>query len=196
MKRNIIITLLSLLLAGVTGYSLLYAPASAKNRFRPIPAHAQLVYNNQNPDGFLSIFPSLGKMDGDVSNLWKYFFQGSEENSKPQRSWLEKCPLAVATVSFAGRGRRDTWVAVSELGGPAALALRWKLAGCTPEGVTPARSYAAWPVWKVEHPSLPSWARVRFTITEGLLICSVSSDSHDIYRLLDCADGRAASLAP
>lgn len=115
-----------------------------------------------------------------------------------QRSWfhgLETYPLAVATVPFGGREQRDTWVAVSELGASAAVALRWRLMLFPPEGVSPARPYATWPIWKVEHSSIPSWLQVRVSITEGLLVCSVSGDSHDIYRLLDTADGRAASLA-
>ncbi len=198
MKRNIIITLLSLLLAVVTIASLLFTPSAAQNRLRPIPAHAQLVYNNQNPDWFLSFFPTLGsreprqaqsfpsfgKMDGIFSKHWKKKFQG-----------LEKFPLAVATVPFNGREGRDAWVAVSELGGPTALLFRWRLLLFPPEGVTPSRAYAVWPVWKLEHPALPAWAQVRFALTDGLLICSISDDSHDIYKLLDIFDGRAASLA-
>ena len=121
-----------------------------------------------------------------------------KKNSKPQRSWLqglEKHPLAVATVSLDGEMGRDTWVAVSKLGSPAAFALRWRLMVAPPEGVAPVRPYAAWSVWKLEHPSVPAWARVRFSITEGLLICSISGDSHDIYKLLDTADGRSISMA-
>ncbi|HKL22465.1 MAG TPA: hypothetical protein VJ904_11715, partial [Tichowtungia sp.] len=64
-----------------------------------------------------------------------------------------------------------------------------------PEGVSRVRPYAVWPIWAFEDSSLPSWARVRFTITESLLICSVSADSHDMYRLLNVADGRAESMA-
>jgi len=221
MKRNLIITFLSLLLAAVTIASLLFTPPAAQNRLRPIPAYAQLVYNNQNPDWFLSFFPSVfaggfaaTEMDGEIlkpsamgSKPWNFFFQGSEKNSKPQRSefqgfipkvhpeGLRKSPLAVATVPFNGRAGRDAWVAVSELGGPTALLFRWRLLLFPPEGISSARSYAAWPVWKLDHPSLPAWARVRFTLTDGLLICSISDDSHDIYKLLDTLDGRAASLA-
>ncbi|MBI9019717.1 MAG: hypothetical protein JEZ10_00470 [Verrucomicrobia bacterium] len=199
------LTLLSLLLATVTAVSLLMIPASSQNRFRPIPAHAQLVYNNKNPDWFLSFFPmlgsreprqaqnfpTLGKKGDDFSNVWK-------KSSKPRHSWfraLEKSPLTVATVAFGGREGRDAWVAVSELGGPAALALRWRLLLFPPEGVAVSRPYAVWPVWTFEHSSLPPWARVRFTLTDGLLICSISTDSHDIYKLIDTLDGRAASLA-
>lgn len=219
MKRFVVLTLLSLLLAAVVLSSLLMIPASSQNRFRPVPAHAQLVYNNKNPDWFLSFFPmlgsreprqaqnfpSLGKSDGKFSNPWKKSFQTLENDGELaprsavlQRSWfqrLEKCPLTVATVAFGGRDGRDAWVAVSELGGPAALALRWRLLLFPPEGVAVSRPYAAWPVWTFEHPSLPPWARVRFTLTDGLLICSISTDSHDIYKLIDALDGRAASLA-
>ena len=184
MKRNIVITLLSLLLAAVTLSSLLMIPASSQNRFRPIPAHAQMVYNNKNPDWFLSFFPMFGKTDDDFSKHWKKKFQT-----------LEKSPLTVATVAFGGRDGRDAWVVVSELGGPAALAMRWRLLLFPPEGVTSSRPYAAWPIWTFEHPSLPPWARGRFTLTDGLLICSFSTDSHDIYKLIDTLDGRAASLA-
>ncbi len=205
MKRNIIITFLSLLLAAVTIGSLLFTPSAAQNRLRPIPAHAQLVYNNQTPDGFLSFFPNIGKIGNKFSNPWNEKFQTLEKDSAlaprsavPQRSWfqsLENQPLAVATVPFNGRERRDGWVAVSKLGGPTALLFRWRLLLFPPEGVSPSRPYAAWPVWKLEHPAIPGWARVRFSLTDGLLICSISDDSHDIHKLLDTLDGRAASLA-
>ena len=178
------VVVFSVLLLSVTLFSLLFTPSAAQNRLRPIPVHAQLVYNNQNPDWFLSFFPSFGKMDDGFSKHWKKKFQT-----------LEKNPLAVATVPFNGREGRDTWVAVSELGGPTALLFRWQLLLFPPEGVTPSRAYAVWPVWKLEHPALPAWARVRFALTDGLLICSISDDSHDIYKLLDTLDGRAASLA-
>ncbi len=178
------VVVFSVLLLAVTLFSLLFASSAAQNRLRPIPAYAQLVYNNASPDGFLSFFPMLGKTDGDFSKGWKKKFQG-----------LEKSPLTVATVPFGGLEQRDAWVAVSELGGPTALLLRWRLLLFPPEGVNPSRSYAVWPVWTLEHPSVPTWAHVRFTLTDGLLICSISEDSHDIYKLLDIFDGRAASLA-
>jgi len=198
MKRRWVLSLLSLLLAAVTIGSLLFAPARSQNRFCPIPAYAHLVYNNESPDWFLSFFPTLGshcmaagelfpnigKKSDDFSKVWKKSFQT-----------LEKSPLAVATVSFSGRDRRDAWVAVSELGGPTALFFRWRLLLFPPDGVKPVRPYAAWPIWKLEHPSIAGWARVRFSLTDGLLICSISEDSHDIYRLLDTLDGRAESLA-
>ena len=182
--KNVRITFLSLLFATVTIASLLFASSSAQNRLRPIPAYARLVYNNETPDGFFSFFPMLGKMDDDFSKHWKKNFQV-----------LEKRPLTVATVPFHGREGRDTWVAVSELGGPSALLFRWRLLLSPPEGVSPVRPYAVWPVWKLEHPSVPSWAHVRFSLTDGLLICSISDDSHDIYKLLDTLDGRAVSMA-
>ena len=192
---------LSIALAAVTVCSILFTPA--ESRLRAIPAHAQIVYNNKNPDWFLSFFqpleeklPTFGKGDDFTTRP-----EGSRvaESAVLQRGWfqrLENYPMTIAAVPFGGRERRDTWAVVSELGAPAAVALRWRMTLFAPEGISPARSYAVWPVWKVEHPSLPSWMRVRFAITEGLLICSISSDSHDIYRLLDTADGRTASRAP
>ncbi len=191
MTHRVLFVGLSLLLAAATLCSLLLTPAAVQSRLTAVPAYAQVVYSNKDPGWFLSFFPmfeenqnEFAAADGINSKVWKKSFQT-----------LEKAPLIVATVPFAGLGQRDTWVAVSELGGPAALALRWRLMLFPPEGVSPARPYAAWLIWKFEHPSLPSWAKVRFAVTEGLLICSVSSDSHDIYRLLDTADGRATSLA-
>ena len=184
MKRCGLFMLLSLLLVAVAVFSLLYAPVHEQNRLRPIPAYAQLVYNNESPDGFLSFFPTLGKLDTDFSKHWKKSFQT-----------LEKSPLAVATVPFNGREGRNAWVAVSELGGSTALAMRWRLLLFPPEGVSSVRPYAVWPIWKLEHPAIPSWARVRFALTDGLLICSITDDSHDIYKLLDTVDGRAVSMA-
>lgn len=198
MKRWVCFLGLSLLLAGVTVGSILFTPSFTQNRLSAVPAHAHMVYNNKNPDWFLSFFsmfgsreprqaqrvPMFGKNGSEVSKHWKKSFQT-----------LENYPLAVATVPFGGLEQRDTWVAVSELGAPAAVALRWRLMLFPPEGVSPSRSYAAWPVWKVEHSSIPTWLQVRVSITEGLLICSVSGDSHDIYKLLDIADGRAVSMA-
>ena len=194
MKRRRLFIGLSVALAAVTISSLLFTPA--ESRLQAIPVHAQIIYSKQSPDNLLTVFPTFGQGDDFATRP-----EGSRvaESAVPQRSWfqtLEKHPLTIAAVPFGGRERRDTWVAVSELGAPAALALRWRMMLFAPEGISPARPYVVWPVWKVEHPSLPSWMKVRFAITEGLLICSVSSDSHDIYRLLDTADGRAASRAP
>ena len=181
MIRKITILVLCLLLTAVTLGSLLFT--SARTRFHPIPAHAQIVYDNKNPDWFLSFFPMLGKLDDEFSNHWKKKFQ-----------MLETRPLAVATVSLNGRDARDTWVAVSELDGALALALRWRLLLFPPKGVSSVRPYAVWPVWKLEHPSIPAWARVRFSLTDGLLICSVSENTHDLYKLLDAFDGRRAGM--
>jgi len=176
-KRHGLFIGLSVLLAVSTVGSILFTPSVS--RLQAIPVYARLIYSKQSPDNLLSVFTNLGQS----AVLQRSWFR-----------WLEHYPLTVATVPFGGREQRDTWVVVSELGGPAALAMRWKLMLFPPEGVSPVRSYASWSVWKMEHSSIPSWARVRFAITEGLLICSVSSDSHDIYRLLDTADGRAVSL--
>ena len=184
MKRPVTRLLLSVLLISVALGSLLFSPAHATHRFRPVPAHAQLVYNNTNPDWFLSFFPMFGKMNDEFSRSWEQHFGG-----------VEKRPLTVATIPGWGGGNHNAWVAVSELGGSTALALRWRLMLRPPEGVAPVRPYAAWAIWKLEHPALPAWAHVRFCLTDGLLICSVSPDSRDIYKLIDTLDGRAASLA-
>ncbi|MDH3346276.1 MAG: hypothetical protein OEL75_03740 [Kiritimatiellaceae bacterium] len=184
MKRRIAWVVLSGLLVVVTVSSLLFTPAATQGRLSAIPFYSHLVYNNESPEWFLSFFPNFGKNSNEFSKGWRKKLQ-----------ILETRPLAVATVPFGGRGQRDTWVAVSELGGPAALVFRWRLLLFSPEEVSRARPYAGWPVWTFDHSSVPAWARVRFSITEGLLICSVSSDSHDIYRLLDTVDGRAKSLA-
>ena len=120
------------------------------------------------------------------------------KNSEPQRSCfqtLEKKPLALAVAPLGGLDRRDTWVVVSVIG-PRAVLLRWRLAFFPPAGVKAIRSYGAWPVWEYDDPSLPAWMRVRFSIAEGLLICSLSDDSHDIYYLLDTLDGRRPSAEP
>jgi len=97
-------------------------------------------------------------------------------------------------VPLGGRDRRDTFILVSAAG-PRTVALRWQMELFPPEGVQPVRSYSAWPVWQIEHSAFPAWMRVRFTLSEGLFICSISDDSHDIYYLLDTLDGRRPSLA-
>lgn len=198
MRHRALLIGLSVLLVAVTIGSVLFTPSGAKNRFQPIPAHARLVYNNQNPDWFLSFFPSVFAEGSDATGMFGEILKPNAVGSnvwKKKFHCLETCPLTVATVALGGRERRDAWVAVSELGGANALALRWRLFLFPPAGVTSARSYAAWPIWKLEHPSIPVWARVRFSLTDGLLICSISDDSHDIYKLLDTLDKRAASLA-
>lgn len=190
MKPRAVTLGLCALIAAVTVGGILYSPETG--RLTAVPVHAHIVYNSESADGFPMVgtllhrdaqnFPDIGKNARGFSNGWKKLFQR-----------LEKKPLAVATVPFGGRARRDAWVAVSELGGPAATALRWRLMLFPPEGITSARPYAVWPVWQFEDPSLPGWAQVRFSITEDLLVCAISTDSHDIYRLLNTADGRTAS---
>ena len=184
MIRRIVFAAGLVVLTGVFFVSLFYIPSVVGNRLKAVPRHAQVVYNNKNPDWFLSFFPMDGNFDGEFSKVWMSNFE-----------MLEKRPLLVATVPLGGRGGRDTWVAVSELSGFDALLLRWRLMLFPPKEITAVRSYATWPVWQMDHSSLPAWATVRLTITEGLLICSISDDSHDIYYLLDTLDGRSASLA-
>ena len=158
-----------------------YMPPSALQTLKPVPLHAQIVYHSNTPGWFLSFFPNLGKEEGRFSKRWKKSFQT-----------LEKSPLTVASVSLGGRDRRDSWVAVSAIGSRA-MFLRWQLKLFPPEGIKLSRSYGAWPVWEYSDPALPVWMRIRFSITEGLLICSISDDSHDIYYLLDTFDGRRPS---
>ena len=180
MRRWTIGVLSALLVLSVIGW-IFYMPPSALQTLKPVPSHAQIVYRSATPGWFLSFFPTLGKEADRVSKLSKKNFQT-----------LEKSPLTVASVALGGRDRRDSWVAVSALG-PRAVLLRWQLKLSPPEGIKPSRSYGSWPVWEYNDPELPVWMRVRFSITEGLLICSISDDSHDIYYLLDTFDGRRPS---
>lgn len=180
MTRRAVTAGLGVLTIAVAVFSILTGPS--QSRLSAVPSHAHIVYNDDDAGWFLSFFPTLGQSGDEFSKIWNKRFRT-----------LEKRPLAVATIAFSGPGQRNSWVAVSELGGPLALALRWRLMLFPPKGISTARPYAVWPIWKFEHPSLPSWARVRFAITENLLVCSVSADSHDMYRLLDVADGRAAA---
>jgi hypothetical protein len=121
------------------------------------------------------------KGGGNYSGLW----------NKNLRMLREK-PLVAATVSPGGRTGHDTWVAVSAIG-PRAIWFRWQMVFFPPENIQPLHSYGSWPVWQYNDPSFPVWMRVRFSITEGLLICSISDDSHDINCLLDTLDGRRPS---
>ncbi|HNX52640.1 MAG TPA: hypothetical protein PLD51_00295 [Pontiellaceae bacterium] len=180
MRRWIIYALAALLALSVFGW-IFYIPSEALCALKPVPAHAQLIYRGETPGQFLSFFPLLGRTGSDDPGRWRKSFQ-----------MLENSPLTVATVPLGGRDRRDSWIAVSTIG-PRAFLLRWQLALFPPEGIKTARSYGAWPVWQYSDPSLPPWMRVRFSITEGLLICSISDDSHDIYYLLDTLDGRRPS---
>jgi len=175
-RRWTVGTLSALLVFSVIGW-IFYMPPPALQTLKPIPSHAQIVYRSATPD--LSVLEQFH-----VSNGWKTagrFFQ-----------LLKKRPLILASVSLGGRDRRDSWVATSALG-PRAVILRWQLKLFPPEGVKPSRSYGAWPVWEYSDPALPVWMRIRFSVTEGLLICSISDDSHDIYYLLDTLDGRRPS---
>lgn len=203
MRRSRTVWLLTILLAALVAGSIIYMPPSALDMLKPVPAHAQIVYRNENPGWFLSFFTAPSGCPSEAGPLSLRLspgFQsiggecsGSRNLSKAGRI-LEKSPLTVATVSLGGRSRRDTWVAVSAIG-PYAILLRWQLTLFRPEGITPIRSYGSWPVWRYSSPSLPPWAHVRFALTDGLLICSISDDSHDIYYLLDTLDGRRPSLA-
>ncbi|MFA7368235.1 MAG: hypothetical protein WC334_01195 [Kiritimatiellales bacterium] len=176
MRRGIVCVLVALLVFSVIGW-IVYVPPAALQTLKPVPAHAQIIYRSMTPD-----LSALEKFH--YSNGWKTagrFFQT-----------LEKSPLTLAAVALGGRDRRDTWVVVSAAG-PRAFLLRWQMTLFPPEGIKPTRSYGAWPVWQYSDPSLPAWMRVRLALTEGLLICSISDDSHDIYYLLDTLDGRRPS---
>lgn len=182
---NVILALL--LFLSVAGW-IVWLPDGAPDPDRAVPAHAHIVYQNDRPDWFLSFFqplektiPTPGKTEDNPSEHWKRILRE-----------LAKHPLTVATVPLHGRDQRDSWIAVSVLG-PQAIALRWRLRLFPPAGVECAHGHAAWPVWTLDDPSLPSWARVRFSLTDGLLICSISEDSRDIYRLIDTLDGRRLS---
>lgn len=161
-----------LLALSVLGW-IVYVPPSAMRMLKPVPAHAHIIYRSETPD-----FPASERFGFKTADRFFRIFK--------------KHPLILATVPFGGRDRRDTQVAVSAVGHYAFL-LRWRMTLFSPEGIKPARSYGLWPVWQYSDPSLPPWMRVRFTITEGLLICSISDDSHDIYYLLDTFDGRRPS---
>lgn len=177
MMRRWMVAVLTVLLAGTVIGWIFYMPPPVLNTLRPVPMHAQVVYCSATPDG--DVFEKLH-----FSNPWKKadgFFQS-----------LEKRPIAVAVAPLGGRDRRDTWVVVSAVG-PRAVFLRWRLMFAPPPGVKPLRSYGAWPVWQYSDPSLPLWMRVRFSIAEGLLICSISDDSHDMDYLLDTLDRRRPS---
>ncbi len=180
MRRRIVCALALLLVLSVFGW-IFYIPSKALCALKAVPVHAQLVYRGETPGRFLSFFSLLGRTGADDPGLWQKSLQTVKDS-----------PLTVATVPLGGRDRRDSWVAVSMIG-PRAFLLRWQLTLFPPAGIKPSRSYGAWPVWQYSNPSLPAWMSVRFSITEGLLICSISDDSHDIYYLLDTLDGRRPS---
>lgn len=177
MMRRWMAGLLTLLLAASVIGWIVYIPPSVLRTLRPVPYHARIVYQSEALD--LNALKSQP-----VFNDWKTadrFFQP-----------LEKRPLALAVAPPGGRTRHDTWIAVSAVG-PQAVLWSWRLKFFPPEGVKPVRSYGAWPVWEYSDPALPIRARVRFSVAEGLLICSVSEDSHDIEYLMDTLDGRRPS---
>jgi hypothetical protein len=176
MRRWIIGVLTVLLVLSVLGW-IAYVPPAELQTLKPVPAHAQIVYRSALPDlAVLEKFHSANDLK--TAGL---FFQT-----------LKDKPLTLATVALGGRDRRDAWVAVSAVGRKS-VPLRWQMTLFPPDGVTPARSYGAWPVWQYSDPALPPWMRIRFSISEGLLICSISDDSHDIFYLLDTLDGRRPS---
>lgn len=175
-RRWITGVLVLLLLLSAAGW-IFYIPSAMLNTLRPVPQHAQIVCRSTLPD--ISVLEPFHFFNG-----WKTagrFFQT-----------LGKNPLTAATVSLGGRDRRDVWI-VSSAVGPRAVLLRWRLKLSPPEGVSPVRSYGSWPVWQYNDSSLPPWMRIRFSITDGLLVCSVSDESHDIFYLLDTLDGRRPS---
>jgi hypothetical protein len=203
MIRRGIVWLLAALLAVLVALFIVYMPPSALETLKPVPAHAQIVYRSKTPGWFLSFFSDLSICPAEAGPLaWRLRPADAEcaadkvpsaALSKAARI-LNESPLTVATVSLGGRSRRDTWVAVSAIG-PYSVLFRWKLMLFRPEFIQPVRSYGCWTVWKYSTPSVPSWAHVRFALTDGLLICSISDDPHDIYYLLDTLDGRRPSLA-
>jgi len=177
MMRRWIVGVLTALLALSVFSWIFYVPPAARQTLKPVPAHAQIIYRSETPD---------------LSVLEKFHYSNGWRTAGRFFETLEKNPLTLATVPLGGRDRRDAWVVVSAIG-PRAFLLRWQMSLFPPEGIKPARSYGAWSVWQYNDPSLPAWMRVRFSLTEGLLICSISDDSHDIYYLLDTLDGRRPS---
>jgi hypothetical protein len=169
--------LLLLLGLSVTGW-VIYMPPQLCNPLRAVPAEARLLFHHSDPAVVRPFFQAL---NDPAFSVWKEQFPS-----------VENAPLAVAAAPLRGRDRSDSRMAVSAPG-MRALLLHWQLVLAPPEGVVPQRSYGGWPVWKLDNPALPPEVRIRFSIADGLLICSVSDDSHDIYRLLDTLDGRRPS---
>lgn len=186
MKRLIILTGLTLLLTSTVIGWICYVPPAALNRLAAVPANALFVYTGHSINWPLlktlpatrDIFRAL-EQEPKMPSMLREFFNG---------------PATVAAAPLGGRDRRDTFILVSATG-PRAVALRWRLDLFPSEGIRRVRSYYAWPVWEIEQSALPAWMRVRFALSEGLFICSISDDSHDIYYLLDTLDGRRPSLA-
>lgn len=179
MNTNRLVRLGAVLFAlSVAGW-ILYVPSFTRNPLRAVPAFAQIVYSSSKPDW---------------SVLERIPFARHWENGDAVPAELKNAPLVLAVAPLSGRDRRDAWIAVSAVG-PRSVLLRWRLILSPPPSIRRLHSYCAWPVWQVEDPSLPPWMRIRFSITDGLLICAVSDNSHDIYTLLDVVDGRSPSKA-
>ncbi|MBM4152033.1 MAG: hypothetical protein FJ220_00735 [Kiritimatiellaceae bacterium] len=180
MRRWIVGVLTFLLVLSVVGW-IVYIPPTVLQPLSAVPAHAHIVYQKDDPDWFLSFFPTVGEFQGRHSALWNKNFKK-----------LADSPLVVATVSLSGREHRDTWVAVSALGARAII-LRWQLTFFPPKNIQRLSSYGSWPVWHYEDEMLPKWMRVRFSIVDGMLVCAASEDSRDLLYLLDTLDGRRPS---
>lgn len=184
MIRRVTIGFLSFLLTvSVVGW-IVHFP-TGRNPLRAVPINAQLVFHHDQPEAIRPfirssdrLYPTDGAPTASVSQGWKTVLQVFEHG-----------PLAVATVPLHGLGERDSRMIVSIPRFP--LLLRWKLLMNPPANVSLQRSYAGHPVWRLDDPAFPAWVRIRFSIAKGVLICSVSQDSHDIYYLLDTADGRS-----
>lgn len=173
MMRRRILVVLALILAAVCMVSLLLVPERVADPKSAIPPFARIVFQGGDIDRFSAVFPNPGTPEEGFSSHWKKTFQG-----------LEKHPLTAA--SFYSNGREGL-VLIAALSGWDALGLRWRMTLFPPGNVSAARPYAVWPVWRLE---MPGRMRVRFSVTEGFLICSISPDSRDIHRVLDALDGR------
>lgn len=158
----------------------LFVPPSARNPMRAVPSFAQVIYSSASPDREALKRLPFTRHGPDLDLI----VPGS----------LQHAPLVLALAPLNGRDHRDTWIVVSSAGSRSVW-LRWRMNLFPPSGVRRLASYGAWPVWQIDDPSFPSWMRVRFSVTEGLWIASISGDSHDIYRLLDTLDGRRLSKA-
>ena len=178
MMRRYIFPFMILLTAGVCIGWILHVPRFAKNPNAPLPVDAQIIYSSANPD-----WAALKRVP--VAETLAPVF--------PLLQTVEHAPLVLATAPVGGRDRSDTLIVVSAIG-CRALFLRHQLALAPPSNVRQLRSYGAWPVWEITPPSTaPARTRIRFSITEGLLICAISDNSHDIYYLLDTLDRRRLS---
>ncbi|MFA5687725.1 MAG: hypothetical protein WC959_01020 [Kiritimatiellales bacterium] len=177
MQRRIVFTFILLTAAMCVGWMIYVSPA-AKNPYAPLPADARIIYSSNAPDfSVLKQRPS--------GELLKPVFQ-----ILPQ---VKYSSLILAAAAAPGRNHCDALIFVSAIGSRSTL-LRWRMEFFLPDGIRSVHSYGAWPVWEIEIPANePPGRRIRFSITEGLLICAISDNSHDIYYLLDTLDGRRPS---